>query len=348
MTEPALAPPRRRWILRLGLALVATVIAAKACDLVIGWIDPFGISHFTNNEIFKPHLRQMPDAPTGWEELVPDGDIDAGVHYRINRLGFRGREFGAKKPADTYRIVVLGDSVAFGWGVPLEETMTSLIERELNARGGKKVEVLNLAVQGYESIQQYTVFQKKALALEPDLVLFFFNRNDVAIDTDELRRIGELATARGRGVNLLRVLLEDGVARRVMSATLPNLRHLLMFELIFRMSPQDEHELIEQYDNMKDGTRLSLDLYARAARAAEARGVKLALFDLYGVPAIAKGCAERNVPYASIAWDRPSLDHDLRNSASDPHPNARGHAMYAENALRALDALKLLPEGLRK
>ena len=57
---------------------------------------------------------------------------------------------------------------------------------------------------------------------------------------------------------------------------------------------------------------------------------------------------ERNVPYASIAWDRPSLDHDLRNSASDPHPNARGHAMYAENALRALDALKLLPEGLRK
>ncbi len=350
MTEQERRPARPRWFLRVALALFATLVALKAGDLVIGWLDPFGISHFTNNERFKPFLRPMSgkDAPAGWEELVPDSDVDAGAHYRINKLGFRGREFDTKKPAGKFRIVVLGDSVTFGWGVADGECMTTLLERARRARGGREVEVLNLAVQGYESVQQFFVFQKKALALEPDLVLFFFNRNDVAIDHEESRRIEALARERGRGASLLSVLLTDGWPRRAMSAVLPNLRHLAMYQLIFRMSPQDEQELIAQYSSMTEGTRLSLDLYARAARAAEGRGVKLALFDLYGVPAIAAGCAERNVPYASIAWDRPALDREFRNSAADPHPNARGHAMFADNALKALDRLELLPEGLRR
>ncbi len=54
-------------------------------------------------------------------------------HYvSTNSLGIRGKEISLEKPQDTYRILLLGDSMTFGWGVNEGETFAKILETNLN------------------------------------------------------------------------------------------------------------------------------------------------------------------------------------------------------------------------
>ena len=77
-------------------------------------------------------LRVLPMTPAsdvrGLHELRPDRPWlygmrpgaemrgPGGVRYQVNADGFRDHTYTRPKPAGTFRIVVLGHSVAFGWG----------------------------------------------------------------------------------------------------------------------------------------------------------------------------------------------------------------------------------------
>jgi hypothetical protein len=79
------------------------------------------------------------------------GAIDAVLrrHYAgsvgLNRWGYRGAVLGAKQPGER-RVVVLGGSTAFGYGVPPDQSIAAELERRLRARRpGAPVHVVNLA-----------------------------------------------------------------------------------------------------------------------------------------------------------------------------------------------------------
>lgn len=63
----------------------------------------------------------------------------------INSDGLRGREINTPKPPHTFRILAVGDSVTFGYGVREEDTYVKVLERRLNEgeSGGREFEVLN-------------------------------------------------------------------------------------------------------------------------------------------------------------------------------------------------------------
>src|SRR5438132_1007856 len=61
----------------------------------------------------------------------------------LNRWGYRGAVVGAKR-TDERRIVVLGGSTAFGYGVPPEESFAAQLERRLRAQRATPVTVVNL------------------------------------------------------------------------------------------------------------------------------------------------------------------------------------------------------------
>lgn len=100
-----------------------------------------------------------------------------GNEIRINSLGFRERELDRKKPAGTVRILVLGDSVAFGDGVSAEEAFPRRLEERFASKSGS-VEVLNAGVRGYNTYQELCLLREVGLALGPDTVILFYTTND--------------------------------------------------------------------------------------------------------------------------------------------------------------------------
>ena len=99
----------------------------------------------------------------------------------INSKGLRDREFAYEKRDGIKRIIVLGDSFTFGYGVQAEETFSKVLERILNAEGGgdETWEVLNMGVGSTGTAQQYALFLKEGIKYDPDfVVLCFCQAND--------------------------------------------------------------------------------------------------------------------------------------------------------------------------
>jgi lysophospholipase L1-like esterase len=95
-----------------------------------------------------------------------------------NSLGYRDREHAVAKPAGTWRVVVIGDSIAAGLKVErFEDTLSPLLEDELSA-AGVPAEVVNLAVSGYNTRQEVATLEEKGLDFGPDLVLVAYSLTD--------------------------------------------------------------------------------------------------------------------------------------------------------------------------
>jgi len=97
-----------------------------------------------------------------------------------NSFGMRDREYPFTKAENTFRVVGLGDSVMFGWGVEEHESYLARIEESLNqgSAQSKKVEILNFAVPGYNTAMEVATFENRALLFKPDLVIMHFVNND--------------------------------------------------------------------------------------------------------------------------------------------------------------------------
>ncbi len=116
------------------------------------------------------------DDKIGWKP-VPNRSAthrtEGYSRYKINSLGMRDKERTIAKPANTFRIAVLGCSMTEGRQVPLDQNYCSVLEKQLNKKGGAtKYEVLNFAVSAYTLGQEYLRLKDFALQFEPDLVVF--------------------------------------------------------------------------------------------------------------------------------------------------------------------------------
>ena len=50
---------------------------------------------------------------------------------KTNALGYRMGDFSLEKPSNEHRILMLGDSMTFGYGVDVEDNLSSQLERLL-------------------------------------------------------------------------------------------------------------------------------------------------------------------------------------------------------------------------
>jgi len=97
-----------------------------------------------------------------------------------NSHGFYDHEYSYSKLDDAYRIVVIGDSIAYGLTVDsLNESFPKLLEKKLNSRD-QRVDVITLAVPGYSTSQELVLLQEKALKYEPHIIIWSYVLNDPA------------------------------------------------------------------------------------------------------------------------------------------------------------------------
>ncbi len=105
-----------------------------------------------------------------------------GVEIKTNSLGFRDQETQFKKPKNTKRILLIGDSVTLGWGVNQSDIYSEVLESMLNQKSATsgsatRYEVLNAAVGNYNTEMEVKML-RRYLFLEPDAIVIGFFPND--------------------------------------------------------------------------------------------------------------------------------------------------------------------------
>jgi hypothetical protein len=109
-----------------------------------------------------------------------------------DRLGLRDREYEKIKPANTFRIVLLGASNDMGWGVKNDETYENLVEDTLNSRVPdarySRYEILNLSVAADSILQRVLRLEQQGFALQPDAAILAITAADEQFIASHLRK----------------------------------------------------------------------------------------------------------------------------------------------------------------
>lgn len=128
---------------------------------------------FTFYYILPAGLLENAEAPLDFR-LVPNftGRMvgEYNVKININPDGLRDYEHGMK--SNNFRILALGDSLAFGFGVDINDTFLSVIERQLNA------EIIKAGVPAYGQDNELSYLITKGAKYKPDAVVIFYYLND--------------------------------------------------------------------------------------------------------------------------------------------------------------------------
>ena len=165
------------------------VLAALTCGAAVG----LGEVAARGYAAVSPRFARQVAAADPLSALVePHGDLGfrqkpySRYHYlngtvaTANALGYRGPTVTAPKPPGTFRIVLLGESTTHGWGVNDDQTIDAYMRRALAERyPTRRIEVVNLAFDGYDSYQLYQRLASDGLRLDPDVLIVHTGINDV-------------------------------------------------------------------------------------------------------------------------------------------------------------------------
>jgi hypothetical protein len=118
---------------------------------------------------FTPHVSVVLSYPR----------LKKNIPVTINADGFRGESFQFDKKPQSIRIVGIGDSNMFGWGVIEEETYLYILSENLNSNYSEySWEIINAAVPGYNTVMEVETLKEKGLKYKPDIVIIHHCKND--------------------------------------------------------------------------------------------------------------------------------------------------------------------------
>lgn len=252
---------------------------------------------------------------------------------KVNNKGFRGEDFEEQKGVNTIRVILLGDSCTFQAEVEDQKTGAYLLQRMLEKNfPNKNIQVLNMGMPGYSSLQGLRLLKMKALKYSPDILLVSYGHNDAVSSmyfTDKEQVANEVEYFFGKIFSNVRYY------RAIRDACL---KALSLFELNgYGLRPRVS--LREYYNNM-----------AEICRTAKENNIKIILYDLpvLKTPTNGKYCAfkekyfdelrdvakDNSVPFLNVRQTFSSL-HDMSTYFNDPkrdfmHLNDKGYELVAD------------------
>jgi len=263
------------------------------------------------------------DAPQG-PLHVPCGECGAvyrlnPLHPEVDDLGMRRGASGRPAPGAAARsILVLGDSVTFGYAVEAGRTFTAVL-----ARARPELEVLNAGVTGYGVYNELHDYLERGRALHPDLVIVGLDPNDVVnprLHWDYLA---------GHGLRIPAASIPDpcfdrAVALPVVHSALARALHLMLTEIVVSRRQPPVHLTGEDFLQTID---LLLDYDSR-----QWRWLRSLLGELH------RSVADDGAELAVAIFP---LDYQLA-STYPFHPQSLVLRYCAEEGLRCLDLLPVL------
>lgn len=341
-----------KWGARLSLTVLATIVTLSFAEIVVSAVDPYGVSYFPNLKLYDREVLVPSPDPALIFQQRPAIEIDAGVPIRTNALGMRNREVVTPKPVGTRRILFMGDSVTFGWGVRESERFTSRIESKLAARGEPLVEVVNAGVVHYNTVQESRLLARVIAPVDPDLVCVVYTANDLYV--------ADGSPIEGRAAPTRLPADLDGLIGGFDWWLLTNqvdlsLAHMLRYQTMVRLARVDadaadadrQRELASRLEGHLASSSPVLDPGGCVAalldmrRQCAARGIELVVAPYDAPEVLVAFCRAKGIPILDDS--EVASDPLCRLSATDAHPNAMGHERMAESFARSLCDRGLLP-----
>jgi hypothetical protein len=370
----------RQFALRLTLALASSVVAFLVAEGM------FRLAHYLREDR-RPLEVQLSDtrahAPSSMQSLrlgeIVQPSRYPGIVYElkpnvrgrfmgqpllVNSQGLRDHEYTRRKAPGTFRIVGVGDSSLFGWGVPLEDSGLKVLERRLNEKSGaQKFEVINFAVPGYNTAMEAETFVQRCLEYEPDLVLLNFNTNDYEVP-EFMRQPDDLATLRKSYLFDLGYSVYEGVMGvEPEPLGVFGVRHRTVAER--QAARLDEDPAVPDQYRYMVGAKGVVRALERLADAAHKRAIPFVVFTVKAYPGVVPNYVRddlrdgqrelleresRRLGFHFLNTYRDYMDYLSRYpnanfavSKTDGHPNALAHSIDAEAIFQYLIAQRLLP-----
>lgn len=331
----------RRAILKITIALCTILV----CLLMLEGFARIAIGRGTMHlgvemwKYAKDVKLRSPNPEIGHRHRPNAHRFLMGVDVQTDSLGLRDVERSLEKPAGTERIVVLGDSITFGWGVPFESTFCHLLEKSLNANPpvpGRTFEVVNTGVGNSNTAMEVAYLKEEGWKLQPDLILvgWFIN------DAEPTPKPSENWFAYHSYAFVWLDSAIDGVMRNTKA----------------RQSYTDYYRGL--YDDAQPGWPKCRRAFAELAAFCEKHKVPCRILLIPELHTIGPGyefkdihdeiralCAQVKLPTLELLDAFPELGdpHQYWVCPGDAHPNARGNELMAAKIDRALREGKWLP-----
>lgn len=170
-------PRLSKWQGRL-LAILAGFALLGAVE---GLLRLFGYHYAVETVAFRflgPEVENTPqiqrDRRLFWRLRPGASDVGVPGGSVTNSAGFRGPLVPRPRTAGVSRVVVMGDSITYGVGVPFEKTYAGLTGSTLAYRLGQGVEMVDAGCPGYSSYQGLHLLESEIVPLAPDAVALMF------------------------------------------------------------------------------------------------------------------------------------------------------------------------------
>jgi len=196
--------PLRRRLLYIGFIYVVFLLLLLSVELVTR----LTMTRVDSLDLFVNTVQQKMQIASPQQSTIFEGDplllwrlkpnLDH-VYWDFTSVSTNAQSIRAdypigRKPAGTFRIVCLGDSVTFGYRVPPVwpekpkdynpewQPYPMLLETELRkANPNRSIEVFPMAVPGYTSHQGLAWLRRDIGYLQPDMVIATFGWNDASL-----------------------------------------------------------------------------------------------------------------------------------------------------------------------
>lgn len=174
---------------RIAVIVLTVLVYLVVGEFAVRWFNVQ--TEFIQREMFTADDRLMFRMLANYHGVMSK----RAVPVSTDSWGLRDREYGAPAPG-TLRVYALGDSLIFGYGVPMEQTYTRVLERLLEQRLGRPVEVVNGGIPGYGTLQELAFFEETVERVQPNVVVLVVSvLNDASDDVKYAAR-----TNHARGV----------------------------------------------------------------------------------------------------------------------------------------------------
>jgi len=159
--------------LMLGSVLIALLAFEVFCRLVVD----NGMHYHLEMWKYAKALKEVSDDPEIGHQHIPNTQAYLmGVNVKINADGLR--DDPTSIASDELRVLMLGDSITLGWGVPHAQTVSSYLERNLESRLGQPIDVINAGVGNYNTAMEVAWFFRHGVIYEPDVIILNVFIND--------------------------------------------------------------------------------------------------------------------------------------------------------------------------